>query len=241
MIRGDYERAKALIERGLAVSRETGDLYGSGMALNQLALVALLREEFGRAQALCKDSLQLSRQTGMAHHIAYALQTSAALAGSRGQPVRSARLWGAAEALREAIGTAFQPMEHRVYEPYVEATRVQLDDAAWETAWSEGRAMDVEVAVEYALSEEELAPTKTPAPEEQLGSEPLGGLTRREEEIVTLVARGLTNRQIATELSISEHTVATHVAKVRKKLGLSSRSQLSTWIAEQWLSSSDLG
>jgi DNA-binding NarL/FixJ family response regulator len=51
-------------------------------------------------------------------------------------------------------------------------------------------------------------------------------LTRREEEVASLVARGLTNRQIASELSISEHTAATHVGKILRKLGLSSRSQL---------------
>jgi serine/threonine-protein kinase PknK len=47
------------------------------------------------------------------------------------------------------------------------------------------------------------------------------------------VARGLTNRQIATELSISEHTVANYIAKVLKKLGSSSRSQITAWVAER--------
>ncbi len=61
-------------------------------------------------------------------------------------------------------------------------------------------------------------------------------LTPREEEVAVLVSRGLTNRQIASELSISEHTVATHVAKILKKLGLTSRSRLSAWVAERGLS-----
>ena len=93
--------------------------------------------------------------------------------------------------------------------------------------------MSMEEAIEYALSEEEPAPTETSAPEESLGGEPRGGLTRRQREIAALVARGLTNRQIATELSISEHTVANHIAKTLKKLGLSSRSQLTAWVLEQ--------
>ena len=58
-------------------------------------------------------------------------------------------------------------------------------------------------------------------------------LTRREKEIVTLVARGITNRQIASELSISEHTAATHVRRILKKLGLQSRSQIGSWLTEQ--------
>jgi DNA-binding NarL/FixJ family response regulator len=56
-----------------------------------------------------------------------------------------------------------------------------------------------------------------------------------------LVSHGLTNRQIASELSISEHTVATHIAKILKKLGLSSRARLSAWVAERGLPPSDYG
>ena len=233
MLRGDYERAKVSMEEGLSVSRESGDVYASGLALDQLALVALLQEDYGKAAILSKESLKLSRQSGIVHNIAFALHTSAALAGTRGQPVRSARLWGAAEALREAIGTAFSPMEQRVYEPYIVAARTQVDDAAWEAAWQEGRAMSMEEAVEYTLSEERIAPAKTPTRQESLTSVPPGGLTSRQEEVTVLIARGLTNRQIASELSISEHTVANHVARILRKLSLSSRSQITAWVAER--------
>jgi predicted ATPase len=58
-------------------------------------------------------------------------------------------------------------------------------------------------------------------------------LTRREEEIATLVTQGMTNRQIATELVISEHTAATHIRRILKKLGLQSRAQIGSWLTEQ--------
>jgi predicted ATPase/DNA-binding SARP family transcriptional activator/DNA-binding CsgD family transcriptional regulator len=237
----DYERAKVLIEEGLAVSQESGDVYSSGLALNQLALMALLQKDYGRTEVLCKECLELSRQSGMVHNIAYVLQISAALAGSRGQPVRSARLWGAAEALREAIGTSFSPMEHRTYGPYIAAARAQLGDAAWEAAWQEGRAMSMEEAIEYALSEDDFTLPKTPALENLPADTRGDKLTRREQEVASLVARGLTNRQIASELYISEHTVATHVGKIMRKLRLSSRSQLAAWVTEQGLPTSDSG
>jgi len=89
-----------------------------------------------------------------------------------------------------------------------------------------------EQAIEYALSAEE--PVLPPPVVRRSG----GGsaeLTPREEEVAVLVSRGLTNRQIASELSISEHTVATHMAKILKRLGLSSRSRLSAWVAERGL------
>jgi DNA-binding NarL/FixJ family response regulator len=68
-------------------------------------------------------------------------------------------------------------------------------------------------------------PTKTP-------SSPAypAGLTTREVEVLRLVAQGLTNRQIASELVISEHTAATHVRRILKKLDLHSRSQLAAWV-----------
>ena len=227
----DYERARALFVEGLMVSRESGDVYSSGLALNQLALLPLLRGDYEEADTLCRECLEVSRQSGMMHNIAFALQISASLAGTRRQPVRSASLWGAAEALRETIGTDFSPLERRTFQPYIAAARAQAEDAAWEMAWQEGRAMSTEVAIEYALSKEENAHATTP--ERQSIEAQATTLTRREGEVAVLVARGLTNRQIAQELSISEHTVATHVGKTMRKLGLSSRSRLAAWTAER--------
>jgi DNA-binding NarL/FixJ family response regulator len=56
--------------------------------------------------------------------------------------------------------------------------------------------------------------------------------TRRETEVAALVGRGLTNRQIASELVISERTVDHHVANILKKLGLHSRSEVAARMAE---------
>jgi non-specific serine/threonine protein kinase len=60
----------------------------------------------------------------------------------------------------------------------------------------------------------------------------MGNLTPREQETALLVARGLTNRQISTKLSISERTAGNHVAKILKKLGLRSRAQIASWVSE---------
>jgi serine/threonine-protein kinase PknK len=127
------------------------------------------------------------------------------------------------------------PAERYFYEPYFTVARTRLGEEAFEMAWAEGRSMTLEGAIEYALSSEEETTLPTVfAPEEQpLAAEPSDKLTRREREIATLVARGLTNRQIASELSISEHTASTHVARILKKLGLQSRAQMGSWLAEQ--------
>jgi DNA-binding NarL/FixJ family response regulator len=60
-----------------------------------------------------------------------------------------------------------------------------------------------------------------------------GPLTRREAEIATLVARGLTNRQIAAVAHIGERTVETHVQHILDKLGLGSRTQVAAWVDAQ--------
>jgi DNA-binding NarL/FixJ family response regulator len=63
------------------------------------------------------------------------------------------------------------------------------------------------------------------------------GLTAREREVAVLVADGLTNRDIATRLVISEMTVEVHVKHILNKLGFRSRSQVAVWVAESWRAS----
>lgn len=98
----------------------------------------------------------------------------------------------------------------------------------------EGQKMTFEVAINYALSKERYH-TETQA-RKQSPSGKRDDLTRRQREIAVLVAQGLTNRRIATELRLSEHTVATHVAKILKKLGLRSRVQIAAWVTADQMS-----
>jgi non-specific serine/threonine protein kinase len=95
--------------------------------------------------------------------------------------------------------------------------------------------MSLDQAAEYALAKEEPDPPMTTVSEEPLASELPSELTRREREVALLVARGLTNRQISTRLSISERTAGNHVGRILGKLGLRSRSQIATWATERHL------
>jgi serine/threonine-protein kinase PknK len=121
------------------------------------------------------------------------------------------------------------------YEDNLSTARSRLGEAAFEEAWADGKAMTQQQAVEYALSEEETDPPTTPVPEQIPTGEPMGNLTRREQEVALLVARGLTNRQVSTELGISERTAANHVARTLRKLGLRSRAQIASWATERQL------
>jgi DNA-binding NarL/FixJ family response regulator len=88
--------------------------------------------------------------------------------------------------------------------------------------------MSAEEAAEYALSEEVAHVTERP----RAGSGKSRALTRREREVATLVAQGLSTRQIAQELVLSERTVDKHVANLLKKLNLRSRNQVAARMAE---------
>jgi non-specific serine/threonine protein kinase len=198
------------------------------------ALAALGQGDHQRTRALCEEGLQTARQLKMMHLIAAYLHVAASLAGSQGKPVRSARLWGAAESLRETIGTILSSFERHLYGPYMDAARTRLDEAAWEAAWAEGRAISFEEAIEYAISEEEPSSLTDLVPQQLPASVPTDRLlTHREHEVAVLVARGLTNRQVAAELGISEHTAITHVRNILKKLGFHSRARISDWVMEQ--------
>ena len=223
---GDYHRAVALFEENLALSRELEDTRGIAQSIGSLGIVALGHGDHDRAAALLKDALrpfwELKDRPGMA----FSLLGLAGVASFQGRAARAARLWGAAEVLREAIGFTLSSYDrsHYDYEGRLAAARSQLDEIPWTQAWQEGRTMTPEQAVEYALSTEE--------PEITEPRDPLASLTRREREIATLLARDLTNRQIAEELVISEHTAATHVRRILKKLGLRSRTEIASRLAE---------
>jgi non-specific serine/threonine protein kinase len=201
-------------------------------ALGLGALAALADDDHLRAETLSKETLTISRRLGMGHFTAAGLVNLGACAALQERPIRSAVLWGAAESLFEAMGAARMPAEFAFNEPYVDAARAQVDEGVWESALARGRAMSEEEALGYALSERELPPASrlSDASPAVVGGSPL---THREGEIAALVARGLTNRQVSAELSVSEHTVANHLAKIRRKLGLGSRAQVAAWAAQR--------
>lgn len=231
---GANEEALKLHEESLSLARKAEDSIATHISLVMGTFARLGLGDGPRAQALCAKSLALPTQPRVANATAFQLHASAALAGSQGLPLRSASLWGAAESLRETIGATLSPVELRVYGPYIEAAREKLDISVWNEAWAEGRAMTLELAIEYAASEERLI---RPRPTRASGEVPAGGqsdnvLTGRQQEVAFLVASGLTNRQIASELGISENTVANHVARILKKLDATSRSRIAIWVAE---------
>ena len=106
------------------------------------------------------------------------------------------------------------PLYRAEYDRGVIAARAGLDEAAFSAAWSEGRAMTPEQAVEYALEPSPATPQRKNTAE----------LSDREVEVLGLVAEGLTDPQVAERLYLSPRTVGQHLRSIYQKLGVPSRA-----------------
>jgi DNA-binding CsgD family transcriptional regulator/tetratricopeptide (TPR) repeat protein len=234
--RGDDARARALGEEALALYRDLGDRRGVAGALCHLGEVALERGDLPRAAACLAEGLGLIREAGPTqppgsegtHDVGDCLAGLARVAAAARRPERAARLLGAAEAWFGARGASPAAPVRAEGERRLAALRSRLAGPALAAARAEGRAMPAEDAVSYALATAEPEAPPAPAPA-AAGPPPRARLSPREEEVAALLIRGLTNRQIAAELVITERTAANHVQHLLDKLGFSTRAQVAAW------------
>jgi non-specific serine/threonine protein kinase len=199
------------------------------LILDNLGWAALMRGDYERAMEMFKESLVLCLKLGDKLVAVESLEGLACTA--RAEDERAARLFGAARGLREALGYAQEPRARALREPHLAAARSRMNEVVWEATSAEGQSMGLEEAVAYALSDVEPTTLTRQAPDQPVAHPP--SLTHREREVALLVAQGLTNRHIAEELTLSEHTVENHVAHILKKLDLHSREQVSSHHTQQ--------
>jgi non-specific serine/threonine protein kinase len=222
----DYESAKEYTKETITWFKYAGDQRGVARTLVDLAEVARIEGDSAHAVILLTQSLSQVLQFGDKWSAAYVLEDLAALANEQGNPKRAARLFGAAESLREAINMPLLTSEHETYEENVKAVRENMSELAFTQAWAEGCAMTLEQAVEYVSHE--LGSSSPPKTEK----EKYGGLTTREREAAVLIAQGMSNREIAEAMTLSTKTVETYVTRILQKLGFDSRVQVATWAIE---------
>jgi predicted ATPase/DNA-binding CsgD family transcriptional regulator len=251
--RGDADMALRHFEEAAGIFRELDAWLEIARCLAGVGWVALTQGDLDMARDRLAESLRISQACGQRLAIARGLEAFAALAAARQQPEQAARLAGAACELRESLG---QPASigSRV-EEVLNLARDRLGAAAAAALFAEGREMPADDAVGYAFgphpetggrpSLPELADSGLPGPADQgrpgektwadparlPSARAASPLTAREHEIVVLIARGLSNRQIADELVISPATAARHVANILAKLGFTKRTQIASWAA----------
>jgi non-specific serine/threonine protein kinase len=227
---GQTLEAVALFEETLALFRDVGDPRGIANSLVNLgqALIALGQPE--EASDCLVEALELRRSLGNTLAVAECLEGFAAADTARRRARRAARLLGAAAVLREVTGAPPTPLERREHQAVVQRVRQLLSPEGFASEQALGRAMSPDEAVEYALGRRDEALPAAAQPEVALNATPL---TERERQVATLVADGLTNRQIASALALSRRTVGTHLEHMFAKLGVKGRAELAAWITRQ--------
>jgi tetratricopeptide (TPR) repeat protein len=158
LVQGDADSATPMFEEGLAIARRIEDRFSSYIALYNLAQVGFARGDYDGAATWLEQGIALSKQVRDQANLAYFSEALAVVAGERGELERSARLFGAAEGLLEAVGApvySFYLPDRSLYERTKASVGSTLGEPSFERAQAEGRAMTFEEAVAYAFGEYE--------------------------------------------------------------------------------------
>jgi predicted ATPase/class 3 adenylate cyclase len=164
----DNEAARLMLQKCLEISRALGDKMGIAQLLNSLGDIASNLGEPASARAYYRGGLAANQALGYKWGLIESLEGLAKVTGS-GMALdafaasvdrdklllEAARLWGAAQLLRETIGAPMPPPDIEAYERNIAIARSRVEESAWEEAWAKGRAMPLERVVGYALEEEE--------------------------------------------------------------------------------------
>jgi DNA-binding CsgD family transcriptional regulator/tetratricopeptide (TPR) repeat protein len=235
---GQLEAARSLLEESQVINRKFGvEIDVLHLALG-LAKLSALQGNTTEARRLYQVSLTLLFETNVyKENIAACLEGLATLGAEQGAPSLAARLWGAAEALREAIDAPIYPVYLASYEQATAQARTTLGEQAFRAAWAEGRSLTPEQAL--AAQEPEMIPAGEPSVPQppatmQTPTYP-AGLTAREVEVLRLIAQGWTDAQIAEHLVISPRTVNRHTTSLYSKLNVSSRAAATRYAHEHHL------
>ncbi len=222
---GEPAAAQQVCVDGLAGARDAGDLWSLGNFLEKMVVLDLWSERYDDAAAHLREGLQTALRIGSRARLLDDLDCCGYLCAMTGRRAEAVTIWAAVVALqgRDGFSVPSHPdlpegwLQRR--EPLLEARRSLGSDLA-RAAEERGQVMSFAAAAEYALM---LAATGPQPLAETPGME---GLSPRERELVTLVAQGRTDAQIAAQLHISAHTVSSHLDRIRDKTGCRRRADL---------------
>jgi tetratricopeptide (TPR) repeat protein len=148
---GNTEHASELCEEALSLARQTGDQHGIASILQTMGTLARATGKAERARELIGEGLSIMQRIGCQHCIARFLGDLAFVASASGEPERAVRFLGAADALRERTGIVVPTTSVGTIEQTLGEARRRMGEAAYATAWSEGRAMSLPQTTAYAL------------------------------------------------------------------------------------------
>jgi ATP/maltotriose-dependent transcriptional regulator MalT len=232
--RGDYARAREYYEQGLALDEELGDKLGMVGLLSNLASLANTEGDHLKASMLYRQSLLMSKDLGNLPGIAECLE-GLAVTEAPLDYMRAARLFGAAMQLRERIGAPVAPNEKAEYERQLEVLRSHLGPV-FEAVVEAGKALTIDAAIKLAMETQAPGDSSTDlravhVPERGVANgspgqkgEKNNPLTKREIEVLRLVAQGCSDAEVAKTLMLSTRTVHAHLHSIYEKLEVTSRN-----------------
>ena len=151
--RGDVAASFSYHQEAAALFRSAGERRGLGLALTGAALCCRLQHDHSRAIALYREGLTALHEVGDRWTASRNVEGLAGVFRAQGDHRRAARLFGAAEAMRLAIGGQIPPNFQEDYDRAVAEMRAALGEPAFTDAWAEGKAMSFDQAVAYALED----------------------------------------------------------------------------------------
>jgi predicted ATPase/DNA-binding CsgD family transcriptional regulator len=225
MFEDDLDTAADRLQRCTQLSVAVRQPAIEARALQLLGVSCLERGDLPGAKAALTKGVPAIVDIGDRFAIPVGLSALAGLAAKTGRPRVALRLAGAAAAYEE-VNHTYRPHTVRAeLEAWLAPVREKLAGAA-DKLTEEGRRLTLDEALTLGLDDQ---------PEDAWHVGRSAALTRREQEVATLVARGHSNRDIAGQLFLSIRTVEVHVDHILTKLGFGNRTQLAAWAHEQGL------
>jgi DNA-binding CsgD family transcriptional regulator len=217
---GDLAAAEHACAATLAQARDAGDVYTLSGLLPIMADLDLRAGRAADAAAHLREAAQIALQTGVWFAIEDVLSACGYLCAATGRFADAITVWAACDRFQMQGGLASGDAGVRRREGALRQARLALGPDRARAAEQRGAAMNMTAAAEYALmltALEALQPLAPTGP---------GKLSARERELVTLVAQGRTDADIAGQLYISIRTVRSHLDRIRDKTGCRRRADL---------------
>jgi len=148
-LRWDGEAALKYGQEALEIGRALGHSATIRLAHLAISYGLFILDQFGEANEHAKECLRREWMHGSANPLA--LEQLALCAVALAEPERAARLWGAVNAIREAMGVALPAIAFDIYHRQISMARQELGDERWRVAYQRGRLMSTAQTVSYAL------------------------------------------------------------------------------------------